>query len=103
MASENIMMEAVKKGGDRQILHERLRIYTQRAATETKQGKPNGLLRLIEKDSLFSLTQEEINRLVDANKFTGFAAEQTSLFIRKEVDPLLKKYHQRTIKETLSV
>ena len=103
MASANIMMEAVKKGGDRQILHERLRVYSQKAATETKQGKTKRLLVWIEKDPLFPLTQEEINHLVDAKKFTGFAAEQTFLFIRKEVDPLLRKYHQKTIKETLSV
>lgn len=103
MASANIMMKAVKKGGDRQILHERLRVYSQKAATETKQGKTNRLLVWIEKDPLFPLTQEEINHLVDTNKFTGFAAEQTSLFIRKEVDPLLRKCHQKTIKETLSV
>ncbi len=91
MATENILMYCVKKGGDRQKLHEAIRRHSVEAGKAVKlQGARNALLEMILGDPVFGLTEAELSELTDAGKFTGFAAEQTELFLRKCVMPLLE-------------
>ena len=90
MASENIMMKAVKKGGDRQVLHEIIREHAQRAAAVVKkQGKPNDLISRIEADKRFDLTKEEIEECVDPKDFIGLCPLQVEDFCKNVVDPIL--------------
>ncbi len=91
MATENILMYCVKKGGDRQKLHERIRLHAVEAAKRIKQdGAENDLLPRILADEAFDLTETEINKLTEASQFTGRAKEQTEEFLT-EVAPLLAK------------
>lgn len=88
MATENIMMEAVKRGGDRQQLHERIRIHSMEAAKQVKQnGGKNDLVERIAADKLFGLTSEEIVAVMDPVNYTGRSAEQVEEFIEYEVRP----------------
>lgn len=90
MATENILMEAVKRGGDRQELHEKLRVYSMQAASRVKKdGLDNNLLELIKNDSAFSLSPDEIVSITDPQKFTGCAALQTREFIDEYIKPVL--------------
>ena len=92
MATENIMMDAVKKGGDRQELHERIRVHSMEAGKAVKlEGKENNLAELIAADPAFGLTIEEINALLKPENFVGRAPEQTEDFLRNEVRPMLKE------------
>jgi adenylosuccinate lyase len=82
MATENILMHCVKKGGDRQLLHERIRLHSVDAAKKIKQeGGENDLITRILSDANFGLNEEEINQLLAAEKFTGRASEQTGEFL----------------------
>ena len=93
MATETILMEAVKRGGDRQELHERIREYSMEAAKRVKMyGEANNLLDLIKQDSAFRLDADEIDALLDPQKFTGCAAAQTQDFIDTHVAPVLNEY-----------
>ncbi len=93
MATETILMEAVKRGGDRQELHELIRKYSMQAGERVKaQGLVNNLLDLIKKDKAFGLSENEIDELIDAKKFTGCASIQTQNFIDMHIEPILKKY-----------
>lgn len=84
MATENILMMAVKKGGDRQELHEKIRQITTDAAKKTKlHGEDVDFLDFIAKDSAFNLSKEELEELLDINLFTGIAKEQTEAFTAK--------------------
>ena len=90
MASENIMMKAVKKGGDRQELHERLREHAVAAAAVVKQeGKPNDMIARVEADPAFGLTREEIEAELSPEAFTGRSAEQVTEFLRDVIQPVL--------------
>ena len=90
MASENIMMKAVKKGGDRQELHERLREHAVAAAAVVKQeGKPNDMIARVEADPAFGLTREEIEAELSPEAFTGRSAEQVTEFLRAVIQPVL--------------
>lgn len=90
MATENIMMACVKKGGDRQQLHEAIREHSMEAGKRVKlEGGDNDLLTRIAGDSAFSLSKNEIDNIVDSKKFTGRAARQCETFINNEVKPLL--------------
>ena len=90
MASENIMMKAVKKGGDRQELHERLREHAVAAAAVVKQeGLPNDMISRVEADPAFGLTREEIEAELAPEAFTGRAPEQVEEFLRDVIQPLL--------------
>ncbi len=90
MASENIMMKAVKKGGDRQELHERLRTHAVAAAAVVKQeGKPNDMISRVEADPAFGLTREEIEAELAPEAFTGRAPQQVEEFLADIIDPLL--------------
>lgn len=91
MATENILMYCVKKGGDRQVLHERIRIHSVEAAKQIKQnGLDNDLIDRILKDPAFGLTEEEMADIMDVWKFTGRALEQTTEFLT-EVSTVLEK------------
>ena len=90
MASENIMMKAVKKGGDRQELHERLREHAVAAAAVVKQeGKPNDMIARVEADPAFGLTREEIEAELSPEDFTGRAPQQVEEFLAEVIRPVL--------------
>jgi len=91
MAAEVLLMEAVKRGGDRQDLHERFRVAALEAGKAIKEeGKPNPLLRLLAADPAWRMTEDELVALLDAPRFTGRAAEQVRHFLAKEVAAALK-------------
>jgi len=93
MATENILMEAVKKGGDRQILHEEIRELSQQAAYKVKEeGKDNDLLERILSSKKFALEKSDLERILDLKKFIGRAPEQTEEFVNSEVKPLIESF-----------
>ena len=92
MASENIMMDAVKKGGDRQELHEKIRQYSMEAGRNVKvEGKENNLAELIANDPSFGLTLDEINAVMTPINFVGRSPEQVTDFLNDVVNPVLDK------------
>jgi adenylosuccinate lyase len=90
LAAENVLMEAVRKGGDRQELHERLRVHS-RASAERRlaDASPADLLDRIAADPAFDLTPAEIAEATDPARLIGRAAEQVEVFVREELDPSL--------------
>ena len=91
MATENIMMDAVKAGGDRQELHERIRELSMEAGRNVKEeGKENNLLELIAADPAFNMTLEELQETMDPAKYTGRAAIQVDNFLKNVVNPVLE-------------
>lgn len=91
MATENIMMDAVKAGGDRQELHERIRELSMQAGANVKQkGLENNLLELIAQDQAFNLSLEELQATMDPSKYIGRSKEQVEKFIELVVAPILK-------------
>ncbi|MFC1586151.1 adenylosuccinate lyase [Fibrobacterota bacterium] len=91
MATENILMACVKKGGDRQHLHEAIRVHSMEAGKKVKQeGRENDLLQRIAGDPVFGMNKEEIQNIMDPVKFTGRASQLTEEFIHGEVEPVLK-------------
>lgn len=105
MATENIMMRAVKKGGDRQELHEKIRVLSMEAGKTVKiEGKPNDLLTRIANDKTFNLSKEELNELLNPNDYVGRAPEQTEEFVSEYVNPVISKYKDELgIKAELNV
>ncbi|SHE63911.1 adenylosuccinate lyase [Clostridium fallax] len=93
MATENIMMESVKRGGDRQELHERIREHSMAAAQRVKgEGLNNDLIdRIIKDEDYFKLSKEEILKIIDPNKFVGRAPSQVIEFIDEYVNPILEE------------
>ena len=92
MATENIMMDAVKAGGDRQELHERIRELSMEAGRNVKEkGLDNNLLELIAADPAFGLSIEELKETMDPSKYTGRAAYQVDHFLAEVVAPVLEK------------
>ncbi len=92
MGTEEILMNAVLKGGDRQELHEKIRIYSMESAREVKEyGRPNDLVDRIAKDETFGLTKEEILKALNPDNLCGRAVKQVEDFIKEEVDPILEK------------
>ena len=90
MATENIMMDAVKAGGDRQELHEKIRTLSMEAGRNVKEeGKENNLLELIASDPSFNLTLEELQSTMDPARYTGRAAIQVENFLKNVVQPVL--------------
>lgn len=90
MATENIMMECVKAGGNRQELHERIRVLSMEAGKNVKiEGGENNLIELILKDEMFRPVWDRMDEILDAKKFIGRAPSQTVEFIRDEIDPIL--------------
>ncbi|MCI6824071.1 MAG: adenylosuccinate lyase [Ruminococcus bromii] len=94
MATENIMMDAVKKrGADRQQLHERIRVHSMAASKVIKEeGGENDLLERIANDEAFGVTLEELENILQPEKYTGRAKEQTEDFLSDYVNPVLEKY-----------
>ncbi len=93
MATENIMMEAVKRGGDRQELHEKIRVHSMAAGKVVKQeGGKNDLLKRIAADPAFGISEDRLNELMDPSLYVGRAVQQTEEFIRDDVRPILDKY-----------
>lgn len=93
MGTEEILMNAVLKGGDRQELHEKIRVYSMEAAREVKEfGRPNDLVDRIAKDEAFGMTKEEILKVLNPDNLCGRAPSQVEVFIRDEVEPVLGKY-----------
>jgi len=91
MATENILMEAVKRGGDRQELHERIRIHSMEAARKVKElGESNDLIQRIIGDEAFIMNKEEIMAIIDPYKFTGRASSQVVDFINEFINPLME-------------
>lgn len=92
MATENILMDAVKAGGDRQELHERIRTHSMAAAKTVKEeGKPNDLLHRIAEDPAFNISEEEISKIIKPENFTGRAEQQTLDFISEVIAPILRE------------
>ena len=95
MATENIMMDAVKRGGNRQELHEKLRVHSQAAARVVKEeGGRNDLVERIAADPAFRVTREEIEAILQPEKFIGRCPEQVEAFLQGVVDPLLAQNAQ---------
>lgn len=93
MATEYILMEAVKKGGDRQELHEKIRVYSMEAAKNVKiNGRHNNLIELLANDAEFNLDEVEIKNVLKAENFIGRSKEQVEEFILNDVNPILEKY-----------
>ena len=93
MASENIMMSAVKKGGDRQELHEKLRLHSLAAAAQVKEeGKPNDLIARVAQDESFGLSLEELEAVLVPEKFTGRSAQQVDEFLQGVIQPVLDRH-----------
>ena len=93
MATENIMMDAVKAGGDRQELHEKIRQYSMEASARVKkEGLANNLLELIAADPAFKTNLAALESKLAPENYVGRAPEQTEEFLRDYVQPLLAKY-----------
>lgn len=93
MATETILMEAVKRGGDRQELHEKIRVYSMEAAKRVKEeGKDNNLTEMIKNDDSFKMSKEEIESIMDPINFVGRAPEQVIEFIKEHVDPSIELF-----------
>jgi adenylosuccinate lyase len=104
MATENIMMESVRRGGNRQELHEKLRVHSHAAAAKVKlEGCANDLIDRIAADDSFPLTKEEITQHLDPTTYTGRAAGQVDEFLKDVIAPLLARYPDAGIKAELSV
>lgn len=92
MATENILMECVKAGGNRQELHEKIRVLSMQAGRNVKElGKENNLIELIKEDKAFAPVHGKLDEILDAKKFTGRAPAQTVEFIENEVKPILEQ------------
>ena len=93
MATENIMMDAVKAGGDRQELHERIRELSMEAGKNVKvNGEENNLLELIAADPAFGLSLEDLKKTMEPSRYVGRAPEQVDAFLGQVVKPILEKY-----------
>ena len=93
MATENILMDAVKKGGNRQELHERIRMHSLAAGSQVKdEGKPNDLLERIAADPAFGLTKEDVMKHLDPADYIGCCPQQVDRFLAECVQPVLDKY-----------
>ena len=92
MATENIMMDAVKAGGDRQELHEKIRILSMEAGKNVKvEGGENNLLELIAADPAFNMTLEDLRKTMDPSRYIGRSREQVEAFLKNVMEPVLKE------------
>ncbi|MCX7921845.1 MAG: adenylosuccinate lyase [Clostridia bacterium] len=104
MATENIMMEAVKRGGDRQELHEKIRVYSMEAGKQVKvEGNKNDLLERIAADETFGLSLDELKAVLEPKNYVGRAPEQVVDFITDHVKPVLEKNEVKEIEVELKV
>lgn len=101
MATENIIMEGVKKGGDRQELHELVREHSMEASRRVKmEGLDNNLIENIKKDTRFNLTPLEIEHILNPKNFIGRAPSQVIEFIRDEIDPIIESFDDSSYKKS---
>jgi adenylosuccinate lyase len=92
LATEDLLMEAVRAGGDRQTLHERIRVHSREASRRMQEGDPrNALLQLLSEDPLFASVRERLAGLTDATRFVGRAPQQVTEFLAEVVSPLLRE------------
>ena len=104
MATEDILMAAVKKGGDRQELHEHIRVHSMAAAKQVKEeGLPNDLLDRIAADPIFGLDREALSNIMDPALYIGRSPEQVGEFLKHEVKPLLERNRVQEISVSLNV
>lgn len=104
MATENILMEAVKRGGDRQELHERIRVHSMNAAKKVKEeGQKNDLIERIAEDPAFNLNIDEIRSVLEPKNYIGRAPSQVEEFINEVVKPILEKNKDIDVKVELKV
>ncbi len=104
MATEEILMNAVLKGGDRQELHEKIRVHSMEAGKQVKEfGKPNDLVKRIAEDSSFGLTEEEILSAMNPDNLCGRAPSQVTEFIDVKVNPVLDKYSDLIVGMTAEI
>ena len=104
MGTEEILMNAVLKGGDRQELHEKIRVYSMEAGKEVKEfGRPNDLVERIANDQTFGLSKEEIEKILNPDNLCGRAKNQVTEFIEEVVNPVLEKYKDLINKEDMEV
>ena len=95
MATENIMMDAVKAGGDRQELHERIRELSMEAGKSVKvEGKDNDLLERIAADPTFNLSLEDLKKTMDPSRYTGRAEVQVEAYLKNVIHPLLEEHKE---------
>ena len=93
MASENIMMDAVKRGGNRQELHERIRVHSLEAGRNVKElGLPNNLIDLLAEDPMFGMTKEELTAHMEPSRYIGRCPQQVTEFLNEYVQPVLTQY-----------
>ena len=93
MASENIMMDAVKRGGNRQELHERIRVHSLEAGRSVKElGLPNNLIDLLAEDPMFGMTKEELTAHMEPSRYIGRCPQQVTEFLMEYVQPILTQY-----------
>ncbi len=93
MASENIMMDAVKRGGNRQELHERIRVHSLEAGRSVKElGLPNNLIDLLAEDPMFGMTKEELTAHMEPSRYIGRCPQQVTEFLMEYVQPVLTQY-----------
>jgi adenylosuccinate lyase len=95
MATENIIMAGVMRGGDRQELHEAVRGHSHAAAAQVKNGGTNDLLDRLAGDPVINMTRAEIDAVLDLREFVGRAPQQVEEFLAEEVDPVLERNRQR--------
>ena len=101
MASENILMDAVKRGGNRQELHEQIRVHSLEAGHNVKDlGLPNNLLELIEADPLFGLTREDLTAHMEPSRYIGRCSEQVTDFLTEYVQPVLDAHPEALSEQT---
>lgn len=104
MATEEILMEAVKAGGDRQELHERIRVHSHEAAKQVKEfGRDNDLVERMRSDPAFAGVSGKFASILDGKRFIGRAPEQVDAFIKNQVTPLRRKYKKSLIAGSVRV
>ena len=104
MATEKILMEAVKRGGDRQELHEKIRLLSIEASKQVKEeGKPNDLIERISNDPDFNLNNSEINSILDPKNFIGRSKEQVEEYIAEFIDPILPHDNKKELDYEINV
>ena len=92
MATENIMMDAVKRGGNRQELHERIRELSMEAGRSVKvEGRENNLLELIAADPAFNMTLEDLRKAMEPSRYVGRSREQVDVFLEGVIRPMLRE------------
>ena len=104
MASENIMMDAVKRGGDRQELHERIRVHSLEAGRNVKElGLPNNLIDLLAEDPLFGMSREELTAHMEPSRYIGRCPQQVEDFLAEYVRPVLAAHSQALSHQTVEL